>query len=195
MATLVSFTKQYQVQKTLRFELIPQGKTQANIDAKGFINDDLKRDENYMKVKGVIDELHKNFIEQTLVNVDYDWRSLATAIKNYRKDRSDTNKKNLEKTSQEPSTQSILSRSKYIRYLTFVDKYRNLTFSDGKFVEATFTANATEDIFYADAAADAKRAQAFTKIAREMVVNSKYAQPVLLGNRISSQPPMSYFQV
>lgn len=32
------------------------------------------------------------------------------------------------------------------------------TFSDGKFVEATFTANATEDIFYADAAADAKNA-------------------------------------
>ena len=33
------------------------------------------------------------------------------------------------------------------------------TFSDGKFVEdTTFTANATEDIFYADAAADAQTA-------------------------------------
>ena len=108
MATLASFTKQYQVQKTLRFELVPQGKTQENINVKGFINDDKQRNENYQKVKTVIDNLHKEFIEGTLNEAYCDWNMLATAIKNYRKDRCDANKKNLLKT-QEAARKEIIA--------------------------------------------------------------------------------------
>ena len=108
MATLASFTKQYQVQKTLRFELVPQGKTQENINAKDFINDDKQRNENYQKVKTVIDNLHKEFIEGTLNEAYCDWSMLATAIKNYRKDRCDTNKKSLLKT-QEAARKEIIA--------------------------------------------------------------------------------------
>ena len=95
MAGLANFTKQYQVQKTLKFELIPQGKTQENINAKGFINEDAIRNENYQKVKVIIDDLHKRFMEHTLSKVTCDWSVLATAIEKYRKDKNEANKKSL----------------------------------------------------------------------------------------------------
>ncbi|MBQ9764161.1 MAG: type V CRISPR-associated protein Cas12a/Cpf1 [Phascolarctobacterium sp.] len=107
MTTLAAFTKQYQVQKTLRFELIPQGKTQENIDARGFINEDLQRDENYEKVKILIDDVHKKFIEKTLRKVNYSWNELAVAVTNYRRDKSDNNKKNLTK-EQEKARKEII---------------------------------------------------------------------------------------
>jgi CRISPR-associated protein Cpf1 len=60
------FTNQYSVSKTLRFELIPQGKTQKHIESKNFLRDDEELAEKYKKVKKIIDEYHKDFIEKAL---------------------------------------------------------------------------------------------------------------------------------
>lgn len=56
----------YPVSKTLRFELIPQGKTQQYIEQNGIIDTDTIRTESYKKVKKIIDRYHKHFIEQVL---------------------------------------------------------------------------------------------------------------------------------
>lgn len=67
MATIFeNFTNQYAVSKTLRFELIPDPKTREYIEKKGFIKQDEERAEKYKKVKKIIDEYHKEFIEKAL---------------------------------------------------------------------------------------------------------------------------------
>lgn len=60
------FVNQYSVSKILRFELIPQGKTKEFIENKGFIIQDEGRADKYKKVKNIIDEYHKEFIEKAL---------------------------------------------------------------------------------------------------------------------------------
>lgn len=64
-----NFTNQYQLSKTLRFELIPQGKTLDFIQEKGFLTQDEQRAESYKKAKKIIDEFHKKFIDNCLNNV------------------------------------------------------------------------------------------------------------------------------
>ena len=66
MQNLLNFTNLYSLSKTLRFELIPQGKTVEHIHAKGLLNKDFERAENYTTIKKVIDEYHKWFIELCL---------------------------------------------------------------------------------------------------------------------------------
>ncbi|MBN2745816.1 MAG: hypothetical protein JXR34_03745 [Bacteroidales bacterium] len=69
MKSLHSFTNLYQVNKTLRFELIPQGKTLENIEKSELIAQDEHRAESYKKVKKIIDEYHKFFISNSLENL------------------------------------------------------------------------------------------------------------------------------
>ena len=64
-----SFTNQFQLSKTLRFELIPQGKTLENIEGKGLLVQDQNRANSYQEMKKTIDEYHKWFIELALKNV------------------------------------------------------------------------------------------------------------------------------
>lgn len=59
---LTDFTGKYQLSKTLKFELIPQGNTLENIHKKGLINIDQERSISYQKMKKTIDEYHKWFI-------------------------------------------------------------------------------------------------------------------------------------
>ncbi len=67
MATIFdNFTNQYAVSKTLRFELIPDPKTREFIEKKGFVKQDEERADKYKKVKNIIDEYHKDFIEKAL---------------------------------------------------------------------------------------------------------------------------------
>ena len=66
MHTYSEFTGLYQLSKTLRFELKPIGKTKENIERNGILERDKERDVAYKKVKKVIDEYHKAFIEQML---------------------------------------------------------------------------------------------------------------------------------
>lgn len=60
------FTNQYVISKTLKFELIPQGRTLEHIEAKGLLTEDEHRAESYKKVKDIIDRYHKQFIEEAL---------------------------------------------------------------------------------------------------------------------------------
>lgn len=61
-----NFTRQYQLSKTLRFELVPVGETERFIREKGLLQKDETRAEDYKVVKKLIDEYHKEFIERAL---------------------------------------------------------------------------------------------------------------------------------
>ncbi len=62
------FTKLYPLSKTLRFEARPVGATLRNIQESGLIKEDEHRAESYVKVKKLIDEYHKAFIDDALKN-------------------------------------------------------------------------------------------------------------------------------
>lgn len=66
MKTQQNFSNLYQLSKTLRFELIPQGKTLEYIQKNGLLENDQQRAESYKVVKKIIDEYHKDFIEKAL---------------------------------------------------------------------------------------------------------------------------------
>ncbi len=61
-------TNQYKVTKTLRFALIPQGKTEEYFNER-VLPEDEERAENYKKVKKIVDSYHVEFIEETLSKV------------------------------------------------------------------------------------------------------------------------------
>ncbi len=63
------YTHLYSVSKTLRFELIPQGKTQEYIEQNGILEEDLHRQESYKKVKKILDRYYKDFISTALETV------------------------------------------------------------------------------------------------------------------------------
>ncbi|MBZ0202083.1 MAG: type V CRISPR-associated protein Cas12a/Cpf1, partial [Ignavibacteria bacterium] len=60
------FTNQYSLHKTLRYELVPQGKTEEHIKLQGLLRKDEERGEDYKRVKLLLDEIHKEFIEEAL---------------------------------------------------------------------------------------------------------------------------------
>ena len=66
MGTLKQFTRVYPLSKTLRFELMPVGKTLETITSSGLLEQDQHRADSYIKVKGIIDVYHKAFIETVL---------------------------------------------------------------------------------------------------------------------------------
>lgn len=66
------FTNLYSLSKTLRFELIPQGKTLENIQKSGILEQDDSRAEKYEKIKKIIGDYHKFFIEQSFTDKKID---------------------------------------------------------------------------------------------------------------------------
>jgi len=66
MKKLTDFTGLYPLSKTLRFELIPQGKTLEHIEKNGLLESDKHRAESYVLVKKIIDDYHKYFISNAL---------------------------------------------------------------------------------------------------------------------------------
>lgn len=69
MSVWNEFTHQYSLSKTMRFALIPQGKTRQNIEAEGeegLLKQDEKRAEAYQKAKKLIDQVHRQFIDEVL---------------------------------------------------------------------------------------------------------------------------------
>lgn len=64
-----NFTNQYSLSKTLRFELIPEGKTLEHIEKKKLIEQDQERASSYKKMKKIIDDFHKDFIELAMSQV------------------------------------------------------------------------------------------------------------------------------
>ena len=65
-------TNLYQVTKTLRFSLIPQGKTAENIVLQSILDEDNKRAEEYKIAKKIIDEYHKYYIDRSLSYFKFD---------------------------------------------------------------------------------------------------------------------------
>ncbi|MBM4056385.1 MAG: type V CRISPR-associated protein Cpf1 [Planctomycetes bacterium] len=61
-----NFTNQYQLSKTLRFELVPLRETEKFIKEKGLLKQDKKRADDYKEAKKLIDEYHRDFIEKAL---------------------------------------------------------------------------------------------------------------------------------
>ena len=96
---LSEFSNQYQLSKTLRFELKPQGKTIEHIKKKGLISKDEARAKSYEKMKKTIDGFHKYFIEVAMAQVNLsfldEFEQLYNAPTEEKKD--DTYKKAFEK--------------------------------------------------------------------------------------------------
>ena len=66
MKAFENFTGLYPLSKTLRFELKPIGKTLEYIEKSELLERDSHRAEIYVKVKEIIDNYHKQFIEDSL---------------------------------------------------------------------------------------------------------------------------------
>lgn len=62
------FINCYPLSKTLRFSLIPVGKTEDNFNKKLLLESDKQRAENYENVKSYIDRFHKEYIKSVLAN-------------------------------------------------------------------------------------------------------------------------------
>lgn len=89
MTQFEGFTNLYQVSKTLRFELIPQGKTLKHIQEQGFIEEDKARNDHYKELKPIIDRIYKTYADQCLQLVQLDWENLSAAIDSYRKEKTE----------------------------------------------------------------------------------------------------------
>ena len=59
-------TNFYSVSKTLRFELRPQGQTQTNLEMNRILEIDEKKEENAKIVKRLMDDYHKEYVENQL---------------------------------------------------------------------------------------------------------------------------------
>lgn len=64
------YQNQYSLNKTLRNELIPCGRTLEYMEERGILTEDEERAENYKVVKQFIDAYHKNFISESLSNLE-----------------------------------------------------------------------------------------------------------------------------
>ena len=79
---LQNFTNQYSLTKTLRFELKPVGKTKEYY--KEILPNDKKRDKYYHKVvKPILDDLHNNFIMDSLKKVQFPLSDLEESEKKF----------------------------------------------------------------------------------------------------------------
>lgn len=79
------FTKLYPLSKTLRFELKPIGKTLENIEKDGVLTEDSHRAKSYKKMKKLIDEYHKCFIDSCLNDFCFDEGNLLSLYELYSK--------------------------------------------------------------------------------------------------------------
>ncbi|MBQ2000023.1 MAG: hypothetical protein II220_11195, partial [Spirochaetales bacterium] len=84
---------------TLRNKLIPIGRTEENL--KRFLERDEERANAYPEVKELIDDIHRNFIEETLGKFSFIWKPLYDDFESYQNEKDKKKKtaikKNLEK--------------------------------------------------------------------------------------------------
>ena len=98
-----NYTKLNPVQKTIRFELRPVGKSLDNLVKSDLLDRDRKLSECYPIMKGMIDDYHRGFIDETLNKVNLDWSDLGNAIDANRSSNDgnrEKNKKELERIKQ-----------------------------------------------------------------------------------------------
>lgn len=70
METFSGFTNLYPLSKTLRFRLIPVGETLKHFIESGILEEDQHRAESYVKVKAIIDDYHRAYIENSLLGFE-----------------------------------------------------------------------------------------------------------------------------
>lgn len=105
--TLQGFTNLYPLSKTLRFELVPMGNTKENIEKNNLLSNDKKRAVSYQKVKEIIDNYHKDFIEKALANTKLDLLSDFAELY-YKTNKDDADKNNI-KSMQDSLRKQIVS--------------------------------------------------------------------------------------
>ena len=74
MKKIEKFVNVYPVTKTLKFKLIPVGKTKENFDKNKLLEIDKERAENYKKAKVIIDSFYNEFINNCLNNFTFQGR-------------------------------------------------------------------------------------------------------------------------
>lgn len=70
MKKITKFKRNYSLSKTLRFRLKPVGATEENFNKKLLLQEDEERADSYQKVKELVDEYHKEFIDSVLFNFE-----------------------------------------------------------------------------------------------------------------------------
>ncbi len=94
-----TFTNQYQLMKTLSFELRSIGKSEETIRG-GFLQNDEQRAKDYCAVKEILDAAHKVLLRDSFKSdalKDIDWNELSNAYETYsRSSRSESDRKTLE---------------------------------------------------------------------------------------------------
>lgn len=78
--SFADFTNLYEVQKTLRFELKPVGKTADLIKQNNVLQTDKQIDDNYHSIKYYFDLLHKKFIKESLSDVKLDYKDYENVL-------------------------------------------------------------------------------------------------------------------
>jgi len=66
LSKIEQFTNQYSLSKTLRFSLLPVGDTLKNFNLNRMLDEDEQRAADYAKVKKIIDDYHREYIEKAL---------------------------------------------------------------------------------------------------------------------------------
>ena len=95
--TMNDFTGLYKLSQTLMFELRPIGKTKENLEKSGLLDSDFKRGEDYPKVKVILDEIHKEFLQNVLSEFTESWEALANVLAIFQNDKTVENKNILKK--------------------------------------------------------------------------------------------------
>ena len=116
MKKIDAFIHQYSISKTLRFSLLPVGKTEENFHAKWLLETDRKRAEEYRKVKGYIDRYHKYYMESVLSTLVLKGVNEYAALY-YRTDKTDADYKAMEKS-------EAAMRKQIAKALTGTDAYK-----------------------------------------------------------------------
>ncbi|MDD3976473.1 MAG: type V CRISPR-associated protein Cas12a/Cpf1 [Candidatus ainarchaeum sp.] len=92
-----NLVNQYSLSKTLRFELKPVGKTLDYIKEKNLILEDKQREEDFNKVKEILDDYYKDFIEIVLNQTKMDYTDLSKFREIYENLKKDKTNKDLKK--------------------------------------------------------------------------------------------------
>lgn len=112
-----NYIGKYSLSKTLRFELRPEGKTSENFKAKMLLEEDHKRSDDYAKVKKLIDDYHKNYINQSLSKIsELDISEYANIYYKSNKDENDKKQlKTIESTLRKSINQALISSDIYTK--------------------------------------------------------------------------------
>jgi len=89
------FTNLYSLQKTLRFELKPLGKTKEFIEKKGLVEEDEEREKEFNQVKKIMDDYYREFIEICLSEIKIETEDIEALERVYNGLKKDTKNQTL----------------------------------------------------------------------------------------------------